>query len=162
MTRHAMAYDPLRDRTVVLNNTIVGGQPDTLFYGALTPATAQSFGTGCSSGATPPRLQSTRPLLGFPGMRMSVADAPAQAAGVIGLSLGNQSLALGSGCTLYLDNLLVTLPFVTTAAGTTFAHLQLAEAPELRGLQVFTQTAVVDQSPIGLAFTAGLRLTLGD
>jgi hypothetical protein len=83
---------------------------------------------------------------------------------ILMLATETQALQLGGGCTLYLKGPLVPLAIATNASGFASVKLSIPIDPVLRGLVVYSQGFVVDPMGgfAGLAFTAGLKLVLGD
>ena len=116
---------------------------------------------GSSSGLI---LTSSAPYLGNPAFSLELVSGPAFAPCMFGLSTGTQSVRIGP-CTLYLKDPIVPLLAVTNWAG-------FAESPKfalplditLRGVTLYAQAFVADrQGPVlGLAFSAGRKLMLGD
>ncbi len=155
---HAMAYDVARQRVVLFG----GGSSDTWHYGR--PATTQPFGTACSGSSNPPILTSDTPYLGHPAFGLELIGARAASPCVFGLSAGRQAQRIPP-CTLYLQGPIVPLLAVTNRAG--FARsprFALPLDPNLRGFTVYAQAFVVDPKgpALGLSFSAGLKLVLGD
>jgi hypothetical protein len=151
-----MAYDLARQRIVFFGR-------ETWLYGPLTRTTAQPIGSACAGSNGPPLLTSTEPYLGNPAFRLELTSARAAAPCVFGLSAGTQSLPIGP-CTLYLTQI---LPLVAVSNGAGFAstpNLPLPLDITLRGATLYAQAFVVDpQGPVlGLAFSAGRKLVLGD
>ncbi len=158
---HAMAYDFARECVLVF-----GGDDafDDMWLYSSTPAIAQPFGTACSGSSTPPILTSNSPYLGNPAFGLDLLSARASAACLFGLSAARQSLPVGP-CTLYLQNPIIPLPAVTNWAG--FAESPRFALPlniNLRGVPLYAQAFVADPqgTALGLTFSAGLRLVLGD
>jgi hypothetical protein len=159
-----MTYDPARQRML-----LIGGEsvlyPYTVFeYCALRPARSQRFGTGCATGTAPALVPSSDPHLGNSAFGLEVHGARAVAACLFGLSASAQSRSIPP-CTLFLQGPIVPLPASTNAAG--FAASAAIPLPldfRLRGAMVYAQAFVVDPSApaLGVAFTGGLALTLGD
>jgi hypothetical protein len=160
--QHAMAYDGARQRLVVHGG--IGGDHHTWVYGPLTPAASQPIGTACAGSNTRPVLGSRLPHLGNPAFALELVSARPSSACLFGLSLGTQSLPVGP-CTLHL-----TTPILTEVAATNWAGF--AETPRLalplditlRGTTLYAQAFIADpQGPVlGLSFSGGLKLVLGD
>ncbi len=152
-----MAHDVARQRLVHFDGS-------TWLHGLLTPTTAQTIGTACSGSAIPPVLAGNGSYLGNPAFALELIGARAVSACVFGWSAGTQNLPIPP-CTLYLQNPIVPLLALTNQAG-------WAESPSfpiplditLRGASFHAQTFVPDpQGPVlGLTFSAGLRLVIGD
>ncbi len=109
---HALAYDPVQDRTVRVSST---SEPDsrTWLYGALVPAAATPFGAGCTGVAGTPVLVGNRPSLGNVGFHLDVIGGAPGAPCVVGLAFGTGARQFGGGCTLYLTDLLLAVPLAT-------------------------------------------------
>ena len=95
---------------------------------------------------------------------LELSGARATAACFFGLSAGTQNLPIPP-CTLHLQNPIVLLPALTNHAG--WAVSPGAAIPldiTLRGARFHAQAFVADpQGPVlGLTFSAGLRLVVGD
>jgi hypothetical protein len=164
-----MAYDSVR-QAVLLFGGFSGGLvnptalSDTWLYSTLSPAASQAFGTGCGGTNGTPILTSSVPYLGHPAFGLELVAARPSSACVFALSAAQQSLPIGP-CTLYLRDLAIPMLAVSNVAG-------YAEAPRfaipvdvgLRGLVLYGQAFVVDPSGgvLGLAFSAGNRLSFGD
>jgi hypothetical protein len=155
---HAMAYDAARQRVVFHGNA-------TWLLGPLVRATAQPLGIGCLGTNGIPVLASNEAYLGNPAFRLQLRAARASSACVVALAAAPDNLAIGGGCTLYLKLPLVPWGGVTDAAG--FIESPLLSVPmdaALRGVALYAQAFVADpQGPVlGLAFSAGRRLVIGD
>jgi hypothetical protein len=156
---HAMAYDAARQRVVLF-----GPSGDTWFLGNLARAATQTIGNACPGSNGPPVLTSNDPYLGNPGFGLDLLSARPSSACMFGLSAGTRTVPIGP-CTLHLLDPIVPMFAISNWAG-------FAEAPRfalpldvaLRGAAAYAQAFVGDpQGPVfGLAFSAGLRLTLGD
>lgn len=109
-------------------------------------------------------LTSGHPFLGNAHFTLDLMRARAASICVFALSLRQQSLALGGGCTLYVADPLVPLGVVSNGAGFASVRFAIPPDPVLRGLTIYAQAVVVDPSgPVaGLAFSAGRRLISGD
>jgi hypothetical protein len=168
--RTAMAYDLLRQRVVLFGGLHCSGFSsctvfgDTWTLGHQVPAATQTVGSGCAGTSGPPLLVGGAPFLGNPSFRLDLHSARASSPCVLVLANGTQTLQLGGGCTLYLLGDPVPLSTATNSSG--FASVRLMVPPEvaLRGATVYAQGFVVDpMGPFaGLAFSAGLRIVLGD
>ncbi|MCA8952899.1 MAG: VCBS repeat-containing protein [Planctomycetes bacterium] len=128
-------------------------------------ALARSFGTGCpGQGGIVPQIGA----LGLPrlGTQFSVQVTQARplAPAFLAAGLGYNPLALGGGCTFYVDLLIGTLLRFTDASGQALSAEFVPNAPALLGLDIFYQWAVFD--PAGayqglVAFSDGLRAQVG-
>lgn len=162
---HAVAEDPLGRGLVLFGGfDSVGFADATWLYGALIPAAATPFGSGCAGTAGDPRLSGGEPYLGRvdPGLRLESAR-PASGC-VFAVSVASSPMPLGGGCTLYPGDPIWFLPAVSDAGGVATVALPGPVHPSLRGVRLFTQAVVLDpQGPFaGLAFSAGLELLIGD
>jgi hypothetical protein len=167
----AMAYDLARDEIVLFGGRTVkslsmfGESSDTWRRGrasSLIPAAVAAFGQACAGSNGPPRLGVALPLIGSQGFvvdLLGLASSPCS----IGLAMNTKTAILGGGCSYYLDAPLATFSSMTNASG--FASVQnvVPNDPSLRGGLVYAQGFVVDAQGAfaGLAFTSGLKLTLG-
>jgi hypothetical protein len=157
------AYDIARDQLVMHGGLVVPSTfGSTWLFGPTIRAVHQPVGFGC--GAQPPVLTSNAPRLGNSGFVLELLRARPNAPSAFGLSLGNQSLGLGGGCTLYLREPILPLFGSTNAFGFASANLPLPPDPLLRGLTLYAQAFVADpQGPVlGTTFSAGRRLVIGD
>jgi hypothetical protein len=124
---------------------------------------AEPIGNGCSGSDRAPRLAASLPLLGSQPLVLTAIDRPIAAASFAALAAIQQSLQVAGNCWLYVADPMVIVPMV--ADGQSVARLDLAIPPvaSLRGADLFCQAFAVDASaPIGLAFSNGLRTTVGD
>jgi hypothetical protein len=161
----AMAYDQARKRQVLFGGvTQSAGQPGDPVWFFGSPASSQSVGTACAGANGPVVLACSVPFLGNPSLHLDLLSARATSPCVVVLASGTQNLALGGGCTLYLDGAL--LPLVTASDQGGFASVQLSVPLDaaLRGAVLYAQGFVVDPvGPVaGLVLSAGLRLVLGE
>jgi hypothetical protein len=121
-------------------------------------------GRACPGSSGLPRLTSNAPFLGNRTLVLAVADARQAAPCLFALAPTTQSIPIGGGCTLYVRDPFSLL--ATSSNGVGFATLSftLPLLPALRGTTLFAQAFVLDPggSVLGLAFTAGRRLVLGD
>jgi hypothetical protein len=154
----ALAHDPTHERLVLFGNSA-----DTWHLGPLVRATAHPFGTGCSGTNGTPVLVANEPYLGNAAFTLDVLGARASAPCLFGLARTSQSLAIGSGCTLYLKDPIFPLFGMTSAFGFASIKESLPLDLNLRGAALYAQVFVADPaSATGLAFTAGRSLVLGD
>ncbi len=156
---HGMAYDAPRRQIVS-----VGGGPGLWRYGLLQPASAQTFGAACAGVAGPLTLLSNVPTLGSPALALDLHAARPNAPCVFGLAATSQNLAVGGGCSLYLQDPILPVFAVTTVVGFASVAFPVPTERSLRGLTLFAQAIVLDPqgAALGLAFSAGRRLVLGD
>ena len=157
----AIAYDIARRNIVLFGG--FGPLGDTWLYGNAVRAETQTFGMGCA-GSRLPLLSSNLPRLGNAAFGLEVIGARAASACLFGLAANSQALPIPP-CTLYVQGPIVTLPALTNAfgwAGTT--HVTIPPEIALRGTLLYAQAFVADpQGPaLGLAFSAGLKLVIGD
>jgi hypothetical protein len=159
-----MAYDAARRRVVLFGGLYnLQRLTDTWTYGPLTRASAQPLGAGCQGTNGIPVLAANEPFLGNPAFTLDLLAARASSACVFGLARTSQSLPIGGGCTLYLKDTVFPLFAVTNASGFGTIKLPVPLDVGLRGATLFAQAIVVDPAnPVGLAFTAGRTLVLGD
>jgi len=159
----AMAYDDARQRVVLFGGYTSERFSDTWLYGALTPATTQLLGNACPGTSGPPSITSTPSFLGNQGFGLDLLSARPLAPCLFGISTTAQSLPLGGGCTLYLADPIAVLTGVTNESGFGTVRVPIPLEPAFRGVVVHAQALVFDPAGFaGLAFTAGLRLVLGD
>jgi hypothetical protein len=161
-----MAYDVARQRVVLFGGEAGNAQwtVQTWLYGDLRPASAQSFGNGCAGTSGTPVLASNLPHAGSPALVLDLRAARASSPCFFGLAAAPHSLQIGNGCTLYLRDPIVALPGATNPFGFATSRLTLPLDPSLRGTALFAQAFVADPQspPLGLSFTFGWRLALGD
>jgi hypothetical protein len=162
---HAMTSDPVRQRIVLAGGLSHFLTPlaDTWLFGFVAPAKAQPNGTGCPA-PTAPLLTTSDPYLANDSLTLELHAARASSACAIGLAVTAQDLALGGGCSLYLKDPVLLIVTTTNAYGSAMAKLAVPAEMSLRGLQLQSQAFVADpRGPVlGLAFTNGYRLTIGD
>jgi len=164
-----MAYDVARRRVVMHGGEhsplgSLAELSDTWLFGSLSPATSQTIGAGCAGANGTPRLASGLAYLGNPAFRLTLMSARPSSACLFGISAGTQPRPIGP-CTLYLADPIVLLSAVSNWAGyAETGSWPLPREISLRGTSLYAQGIVADpQAPgLGLAFSAGLRLLLGD
>jgi hypothetical protein len=136
---------------------------ETWLLGTNPLASAATLGTGCAGSAGVPQLTGSEAFVGSPGFVLDLLAARANAPGLFGLAAATQSVAIGA-CSFYLRDPLVLVPATTDAQG--FASLPLVVPGDvaLRGQALFAQAFVADPAaaPLGIAFSAGRRLVVGD
>ena len=118
----------------------------------------------CSGSSRAPVLTSTEPYLGHPAFELELIGARAVSVCLFGLSAGRQDQLIGT-CTLHLQNPVFPLVALSNKAG--FAKSPTFVLPldsRLRGLTYYAQAFVADPqgSALGVTFSAGLKLVLGD
>jgi hypothetical protein len=154
-----MAYDFARQRIVLFAGPGYG----TWLYGDPSPADAQTFGTACASSHDRPLLTSDIPYHGNPTFTLQLLSARPASVCAFVFSTTTQSFTIGP-CTLYLKD-----PIAAVFAPSNWGGF--AETPKLnvpfdtgfRGATLYAQAFVADtQAPLGVAFSAGLKLVLGD
>lgn len=126
-------------------------------------ATSSVIGAGCAGIGKAPRLAASVPMLGSEAW-LDLASDVALAPGVLALAPSTQSLGLGGGCTVYLKGALIPIPLATNGFGFAGVKVSLPSGAAWRGVRVYAQGFVVDAraAVLGLAFSPGLRLGLGD
>lgn len=149
------AYDRLRRRLYVCSGRSLEQWSDL-------PAAAFDFGSSCGNNR-PTLLPFGLPHLGNAAFHIDLRAAGGAQFAAIALGLGQGNVALGGGCTLFVQQEIASVVAVTNAAG--FLHLP-APVPNLGallGLTVTLQGGVLDATaPLGFALSRGLRLVLGD
>jgi hypothetical protein len=161
----AMTYDAARQRAVLYGGYSYASNAvgDTWTWGPLTRASTQPLGAGCPGTSGPPVLATNEPFLGNEAFTLDLLGARATSACLFGLARASQNLPVGGGCTLYLKDTVFPLFAVTNASGFATIKLSVPLDVSLRGATLYGQAMVVDPaSPVGLAFTAGRTLVLGD
>ena len=151
------AYDIARDRIVTVGDV-------TYLHGPITRAGGQEVGVGCAGTNGIPLLTSNAPFLGSTRFDLDLVSARPSSGCSFFLADQQQNLALGAGCSVYVNGVIAALPVTTNAGG--FATIRLAVPFEqsLRGVALYGQVVVLD--PLGalggFAFTGGRRLSIGD
>jgi hypothetical protein len=163
---HAMVFDATLGRCMLFGGEAgaLGSNPqsDTWYFGALAAAGTTPSGIGCASGSAP-ALAAGLPFLGNAAFAIDLLGARGVAPCMFGFAPAPQSLAIGSGCTLYLAAPIVAAFAVTDAAGFASARATLPPDPHLRGAVLHVQALVLDPpAPLGVAFTGRLTVSLGD
>lgn len=157
MTDHGLAYDPKLRR-------LVASGRQTLWYGDHVNTVSASIGYGCSGSALGPVLQCDQPWIGNGSFGLGIHDAIANAACAFGFAAGWRIFNIGNGCVLYLTDPIFPIGGTTNRDGIAVLPLPLPYDGALRGITLYAQGFVVDpQGPaLGLTFTAGRRLVIGD
>ncbi|MFO1054441.1 MAG: hypothetical protein U1F36_19645 [Planctomycetota bacterium] len=129
----------------------------------------QTLGQGC--GNPLPLLSSygspNRALIPNQSFGMFVSQAPALSSGVLLASLGTANLAVGNGCTLFLDTAtsFTIAPFGTVSLGFALLPTPVPNDPNLEGAQLTFQSAILQNGgPLfGVGtLTNGLLITIGN
>jgi hypothetical protein len=151
----SMAYDALRAQMILV--------ADRTWRLASQAAAVTGIGSACPGTNGLPVLACGPPALGSGGFALELHSAVASSPCLFGLALAGQNLPLGGGCTLYLGGSIAPSWTATNAVGFARAVVPIPAAPALQGLVVHAQAAALDPlgAFAGLAFTAGLQLTVG-
>jgi hypothetical protein len=162
--RSAMAYDLARDRVVACGGGPGSPSGRTSLYGNLSPVSTQPFGSPCAGSNGPPRISSNTPFLGNRAFTLEVASARPAAPCLFGLASGTQAQPLPGGCTLYLSGGIVFLLSASDGNGVADLTFAIPFDLSLRHGVAYAQGFVLDPMGgfAGVAFSAGLRLALGD
>jgi hypothetical protein len=162
---HALVNDEARNQLLLLGGSGNGWAIDEGWrFGAFAPAAAETFGIACGGARGVPVLSGSEPYIGNAGFVLDLASAHPTAACLFALSRGQQSLQVGGGCTLYLRDPLLLLPATTNVFGFASSNHGVPLDASLRGTTLYGQAFVADpQGPVlGLSFTSGRKLVLGD
>jgi len=126
-----------------------------------TPAAADVLGTGC--GAPPPLLCArARPRTGENQFGLELATRPGLPA-LFALDCAPGSTPIGNGCMLLLQQVTATAFALAGGNGLAVQPIPLPANQTLRGLVLYAQAGALDPvAPGGLAFSASMRLTVGD
>lgn len=152
-----MAFDPRYARLVRMD----ANTGETWVYGRTAAATSSLDGSGC--GAPHPGLAADAPSIGNSSFSLDLTRGLPNAPCAFALSPTRNPVQLGP-CTLYLQQIVVVAPGLTTRGGTASLGLPLPINPSLKGQTWYAQAFVADPSGgfAGITFTPGLRLTFGD
>lgn len=161
----ALVYDPIRQQLLVLGglrmpapSTVLGGS-DVWALDSRPSAAVTTLGQGCGAGA-PPRLVVGAPHPGAVVFPAELHSAFATAPCMFGFAFAAGATPLGAGCTSWLANQ-DTLMFGWTNAGG-IATVAGGIPPNLSGFTFVAQAIVLDlASPLGVAITPGLQITVG-
>jgi hypothetical protein len=131
-------------------------------FGSIT-LDAIPVGSGCGAGPVPPSLHMNAPILGET-LALRLFDGAPNAAGFLAASgIPAAPLALGSGCTAFVDlaTFIQFLPVATDAAGAWSLFLPLPYQPSLVGVTLITQVALLPTAgPLGVDLSNGVVLTV--
>ena len=164
----AMAYDASAQRIVMFGGRGSFFYPvtygDTWLYGTLGQPAAAVIGAACAGTNGLPLLAGNEPYLGAPGFALDLLSARSASPCAFGFSLGTQSLAIGGGCTLYLQAPIAVVLAATDSIGFASIRFSVPPDPTLRGATLYAQAFVADPQGAagGLAVTSGRRLVVGD
>ncbi|MGE3174578.1 MAG: hypothetical protein AB7O97_18245 [Planctomycetota bacterium] len=151
----ALLEDPTTGSLIAFNQ----GQDYVL---TTTPASDRAFGLGC--GAPAPRLVGVgRAAIGNADYRAQVrTDAGAPV--LLAFGALPTAIALGGGCTQFVDGIAVGWFALADASGRADFGLPIPNAPAMRGQQTFAQAIAVQAGgPLGgLAVTPALAIAVGD
>jgi ELWxxDGT repeat protein len=149
------------------NDAVNGLELWAVPLGAFGGALAEPFGSGCpGTGNLVPEISGVGlPVIGNGsfGVRVSQALPFAPVALIIDAAQGQ--FPLGGGCTFYLGQPLVIVPFGTDGTGQATLPAGIPNIAALVGGNIFCQWVVLDPAGAyqGLAsFTGGLRIVIGD
>jgi hypothetical protein len=171
--RHNLVYDPLTARCWLFGgSTNLSNAEDSWSYGAIAPAAAVGFGSGCVGSAGQPVLAARS--LGWLGdtMRCEVGPTPANALVLFWIG---ESATQWQGLPLPLDLAFAGLPGCSILSGPTLTFFRAASGARaqfdvavpssstLVGADVFAQSLIADPlaNAAGAVTTNGLRLRLG-
>lgn len=133
---------------------------------ALGGVLAAPYGVGCAGtgGQTPQAGAQGLPVVASGSFAAVLTRARAQSPWAMLLSATSSAVSLGGGCTLLPQSPLIPLTGSTDSVGTARAPLPIPNVPQLAGVELFVQFAVVD--PAGAfrgvgAFSNGLHLVVG-
>ncbi|MBK9385664.1 MAG: FG-GAP repeat protein [Planctomycetes bacterium] len=150
------------DDVVIVNQ----GSSDLSVNLTVQPALAQVYGAGCPGTdlLTPVLVGIGTPLSGGSGFSLELEQARSFAPTLLLYSLGLGDLALGAGCSLYVELPAGSLLLFTNGRGQASQVLSVPPDPLLLGGDAYFQAAVFD--PAGafaatLALSNGVRLQVG-
>jgi hypothetical protein len=150
------------DDVVIVNQ----GSSDLSVNLTVQPALAQVYGAGCPGTdlLTPVLVGIGTPLSGGSGFSLELEQARNFAPTLLLYSLGLGDLALGAGCSLYVELPAGSLLLFTNGRGQASQALSVPPDPLLLGGDAYFQAAVFD--PAGafaatLALSNGVRLQVG-
>jgi hypothetical protein len=147
-------HDRLQRLLLVTSPCGNGGLSNDLWIGAPEVASAVVAGTGCGS-AVPPTLNPfEQPAIGNTRFAIDLLGVPPNAFALLGASTGSGTVALGSGCTFYLQGSAVTVAATANAAGFASIRIPVPASAGLIGLDVIWQAAATDSAaPMGIDLT---------
>lgn len=152
-----MSYHPARRALVVTGGRV------TRLLGEVAEASTADAGTGCAGSYGVPRLACEIPRLGAGSIELTMNDAPPVAVVAFGLSLTQRSLALGGGCSFFLDTPIAWAGATSSGHGHAETRLPMPLDLTLRGLELWSQGAALDPAAAhGFALTQAVRLRIGD
>jgi hypothetical protein len=118
-------------------------------------------GPGCGPGAQPPLLVFGTPRLGQTVTVDITGATPLAPGGIVASLVPSAPVAVGPGCSAYLDpgSVIVAGGFITNSFGDATALLQIPGIVGLAGSVIRAQALALPSS--GLELTNGIELTLG-
>jgi hypothetical protein len=150
-----MAFEPVRGSIVLYDGL------DPFVY-ATSPATAQSYGSGCAGGSIQ-LAAPERPYFGNDAFHLEVSDAPRFQPCALFAGLQQAVVPLPGACALLVAQP-VTLGFAAIDhAGGMLMPVPLPPHPAAMGLLLFAQAAALDATTaLGAVLSNGLRLRIGE
>ncbi|MCA8975603.1 MAG: hypothetical protein KDC98_12855 [Planctomycetes bacterium] len=157
------AHDPTTRRTLTYGYGSFGLGGGTWLLGLRSTAAVTTYGSGCSGSAGVPSLRARGlPILGNLAFRVESSSLVAGSLALLAFGAQSANAPLPGGC----DALVVPIRIVTTVAdshGLAAFPLPIPNAPILRGLDLFLQSASID--PLGAfaslaALSPGLRVRI--
>lgn len=130
-------------------------------HGGDAVAHVQQIGTPCSANAHPTRIASGLPWVGNDTFDLRVVDARPSSLAAFGLAGATRSVPVGP-CELHLQDPVFLAASGTDHAGTATLPVPLPFAFRLHGASLYTQAFVLDPTSALPAFSAALRIGLGD
>lgn len=126
-------------------------------------ASTTPIGSGCSGAGAAPRLAASLAHASNARFTVDLLGGRVTSPCMVGLSVARQDLALGSGCTLYLQSPVAFAATTTNGAGFGTIQAALPSLTALHGTSLHWQGFVLDaRAPVlGLAFTGAIVTTIG-
>ena len=132
----------------------------------LCKATTKWAGPGCIDRGTPPGLYVDPPVQGST-CRLFASSLLPRTVGVVVVGIPHSGLSLGSGCTVYFDLALPTIPvfFITNGAGEWVSpDIAVSGSVQQNCAEVALQAAFASPStaPLGMALSNGVIARIGN
>lgn len=129
------------------------------------PTGVVNFGSGCALGLAPQLASVQQPRLGTVDFALVTSTLAGPAPTLLAVGFAPQSLPLGGGCALLVDQVVATVTGVASASGELRVPLPIPNDRSLAGVQLRAQSAVIDPPRSafgGLTLTGGLQVVIGD
>lgn len=148
-----VVMDPRRQRLVSNKGTVIAEW-------TTTPAAVTSIGAAC--GAPAPVLHArARPRIGEAGFGLEARTESIQPV-LFALATAQGNFPIGNGCTIWIRGSMFSVVVPANFAGVSDLPIPIPASGSLRGVVLYAQAVTPGVGGVGLRWSQGLRLQLGD